>query len=375
MVLVLVDLAAGEPLVEDLHRVAPIRGGPAGALVPRNSATTATTTNAQNATMAMVMTIQPPQPMPSWYQPIIVLSSFASLGGSTVAPPPRASRSRSCEGLLKKPRRPGLADGSRGPGCHHGGMGDDVSGGRDGRGGPAAGARPQSGLRAMVVEDETQLAGLIGSYLERDGFEVSLVHDGHEAVATAREVDPDVVVLDLGLPSLDGVEVCRQLRTFSDAYVVMLTARSDEVDTLIGLSVGADDYMTKPFSPRELVARVQAMLRRPRPPGSATDALEGREPSVRWSSTPWVATCGSTGSRWRSPAPSSTCSPPCPSGRGWRSAAASSSTPCGARPGSATSTWSTCTSATCAASSATTPPQGRFVRTVRGVGYRMGTGQ
>ena len=87
----------------------------------------------------------------------------------------------------------------------------------------------------------------------------------------AREVDPDVIVLDLGLPGLDGVEVCRQVRTFSDAYVVMLTARSDEVDTLIGLSVGADDYMTKPFSPRELVARVQAMLRRPRTVGAAPE--------------------------------------------------------------------------------------------------------
>ena len=75
-------------------------------------------------------------------------------------------------------------------------------------------------------------------------------------MARAREVDPDIVVLDLGLPGQDGLEVCRQLRTFSDAYVVMLTARSDEVDTLIGLSVGADDYLTKPFSPRELVARL-----------------------------------------------------------------------------------------------------------------------
>ena len=127
--------------------------------------------------------------------------------------------------------------------------------------------RPQSGLRAMVVEDETSLAALLGHYLERDGFEVSVVHDGLEAVDLAREVDPDIVVLDLGLPGLDGVEVCRQLRTFSDAYVVMLTARSDEVDTLIGLSVGADDYMTKPFSPRELMARIQVMLRRPRPLG------------------------------------------------------------------------------------------------------------
>jgi DNA-binding response OmpR family regulator len=126
----------------------------------------------------------------------------------------------------------------------------------------------------MVVEDETELAALVGSYLDRDGFEVTLSHDGAQAVTVAREVDPDVIVLDLGLPGLDGIEVCRRLRTFSDAYVVMLTARSDEVDTLIGLSVGADDYMTKPFSPRELIARVQAMLRRPRPLGEAASRAE-----------------------------------------------------------------------------------------------------
>jgi DNA-binding response OmpR family regulator len=77
-------------------------------------------------------------------------------------------------------------------------------------------------------------------------------------------VGPDVIVLDLGLPGIDGVEVCRQVRTFSDAYIIMLTARAEEIDKLIGLSVGADDYLTKPFSPRELVARVRAMLRRPR---------------------------------------------------------------------------------------------------------------
>lgn len=118
--------------------------------------------------------------------------------------------------------------------------------------------------RAMVVEDEEALASLVASYLERDGFEVTAVGDGAAAVDLARTVDPDVVVLDLGLPSLDGVEVCRRLRTFSDAYIVMLTARADEVDTLIGLSVGADDYMTKPFSPRELSARIQARMRRPR---------------------------------------------------------------------------------------------------------------
>src|SRR5439155_4404976 len=85
-----------------------------------------------------------------------------------------------------------------------------------------------------------------------------------EALAAARGFAPDVVVLDIGLPGMDGVEVCRRLRTFSDAYVVMVTGRREEVDKLVGLSVGADDYVTKPFSPRELVARIRAMLRRPR---------------------------------------------------------------------------------------------------------------
>ena len=118
--------------------------------------------------------------------------------------------------------------------------------------------------RALVVDDEQPLARLVAGYLERDGFEVGLAFDGPTAVALARERDPDVVVLDLGPPGLDGVEVCRQVRTFSDAYVVMLTARAEEVDTIVGLSVGADDYVTKPFRPRELVARIQAMLRRPR---------------------------------------------------------------------------------------------------------------
>jgi DNA-binding response OmpR family regulator len=151
-----------------------------------------------------------------------------------------------------------------------GGMDSDVGDPR--APGQAAGtAKPASGLRALVVEDETSLARVLGSYLEREGFETTLAHDGLQAVLTARDVDPDVVVLDLGLPSLDGVEVCRQIRTFSDAYVVMLTARSEEVDTLIGLSVGADDYITKPFSPRELMARIQAMLRRPRTPREAED--------------------------------------------------------------------------------------------------------
>jgi DNA-binding response OmpR family regulator len=116
----------------------------------------------------------------------------------------------------------------------------------------------------LVVDDEEPLARLVGSYLERDGFEVALAFDGVTGIDRARSVDPDIVVLDLGLPGVDGLEVCRAVRTFSDCYLIMLTARSDEVDKLVGLSVGADDYMTKPFSPRELLARVHVMLRRPR---------------------------------------------------------------------------------------------------------------
>jgi DNA-binding response OmpR family regulator len=118
--------------------------------------------------------------------------------------------------------------------------------------------------RVLVVDDEQSLAKVVASYLQSDGHEVECVFDGPTAVAAARRADPDVVVLDLGLPGLDGIEVCRQIRTFSDCYVLMLTARDDEVDKLVGLGVGADDYVTKPFSPRELVIRVRVLLRRPR---------------------------------------------------------------------------------------------------------------
>jgi DNA-binding response OmpR family regulator len=122
----------------------------------------------------------------------------------------------------------------------------------------------QPTFRALVVDDEAPLAEVVASYLEREQFEASVAANGTDAIAVARELDPDVVILDLGLPGIDGLEVCRQLRTFSDAYVVMLTARDTEIDTVLGLTVGADDYVTKPFSPRELVARIRAMLRRPR---------------------------------------------------------------------------------------------------------------
>ena len=115
----------------------------------------------------------------------------------------------------------------------------------------------------------------------REMFDVTLAHNGADALSLAREIDPDVVVLDLALPGIDGLEVCRQLRTFSDAYVVMLTARDTELDTIVGLSVGADDYVTKPFSPRELVARIRAMLRRPRTVASPVNATAATAPLAR----------------------------------------------------------------------------------------------
>lgn len=128
-------------------------------------------------------------------------------------------------------------------------------------------------VRVLVVDDEETIVDLVRGYLVREGWEVAAVDDGRAALAAVRDAAPDVVVLDLMLPGLDGIEVCRQLRTFSDAYVIMLTARSEEIDRIVGLSVGADDYLTKPFSPRELVARIKALLRRPR--AAATRAQMG----------------------------------------------------------------------------------------------------
>ncbi|MEB2529080.1 DNA-binding response regulator [Kocuria rosea] len=127
--------------------------------------------------------------------------------------------------------------------------------------GSDAGTRPE---RVLVVDDEKPLAQMVATYLTRAGYAVDLAHTGPEAVETARGQAPDVVVLDLGLPGMDGIEVCRRIRGFSECYVLMLTARGDEEDKLAGLVAGADDYITKPFSVRELVARVAAVLRRPR---------------------------------------------------------------------------------------------------------------
>lgn len=120
--------------------------------------------------------------------------------------------------------------------------------------------------RILVVDDENSIRDLVRSYLTAEGFEVSEAGDGLAAVDAVRRAKPDLVILDVRLPGQDGIDALREIRTFSDVHVIMLTARADETDKLIGLSVGADDYMTKPFSPRELVARVKAVLRRMRGP-------------------------------------------------------------------------------------------------------------
>jgi two-component system, OmpR family, response regulator BaeR len=118
--------------------------------------------------------------------------------------------------------------------------------------------------RVLVVEDEPKLAALVGDYLQASGYAWHWVADGRDAIPTIRAQQPDLVVLDLMLPGRDGLDICRELRSFSDVPIVMLTAKVDEIDRLLGLELGADDYICKPFSPREVVARIKAILRRAR---------------------------------------------------------------------------------------------------------------
>jgi len=116
--------------------------------------------------------------------------------------------------------------------------------------------------RILVVDDEPKIVRLVRDYLEHAGFAVSVARDGREALMRARTDPPDLVVLDLGLPNVDGLDVTRSLRRDTSLPIIILTARDDETDKVLGLELGADDYVTKPFSPRELVARVRAVLRR-----------------------------------------------------------------------------------------------------------------
>ncbi len=116
--------------------------------------------------------------------------------------------------------------------------------------------------RILIIDDESSIHNVLSAYLKAEGYEFQSAYDGPEGLETARSFKPDIIVLDVMLPGMDGIELLAKLRRESNVYVIMLTARSGETDKIVGLSVGADDYLTKPFSPRELVARIKAALRR-----------------------------------------------------------------------------------------------------------------
>jgi DNA-binding response OmpR family regulator len=128
----------------------------------------------------------------------------------------------------------------------------------------------------LIVEDDKNTAALIKTYMEKEGFQAVVVNDGEEALKMIKTANPGFVILDIMLPKMDGWEVCRRLRGFSDVPVLMLTAREEEIDRVLGLSLGADDYVVKPFSPRELLERVKAILRRARPVESQKAKLLSR---------------------------------------------------------------------------------------------------
>ena len=144
---------------------------------------------------------------------------------------------------------------------------------------------------AVVVEDDADIAEVIGSLLDQVGFEVQIVGTGADALTVIRDTRPDLVTLDLTLPDFDGVEVCRQIRTVSDCYVMVVSARTAEVDRLVGLEVGADDFLSKPFSLRELQARVAALFRRPR----SVDGLPPAPVPVEATSSVPVSSAGVVG--------------------------------------------------------------------------------
>ena len=123
--------------------------------------------------------------------------------------------------------------------------------------------------KALVVEDDEDIRALIEFTLSTQGFDVVAVDSGLAGVEAVRDLQPDLITLDIGLPGIDGIEACRRIRQISDAYVVMITSRDDEIDRLLGLETGADDFIAKPFSARELKARVNAMFRRPRASSAA----------------------------------------------------------------------------------------------------------
>lgn len=125
----------------------------------------------------------------------------------------------------------------------------------------------------LIVEDDSKISSLVGVYLQREGFRTAFAYDGASALDMITKISPELIVLDLMLPSMDGWQICRKLREYSNVPIVILSARGEEAERVLGLSLGADDYIVKPFSPRELVERVKAVLRRARPDGAAPSGV------------------------------------------------------------------------------------------------------
>ena len=135
--------------------------------------------------------------------------------------------------------------------------------------------------KILVVDDEKKIVNLIRAYLEHDGYQVVEAYDGKQALIVFQREKPDLIILDIMLPELDGIEVCRQIRKYSEVPIIMLTAKDEDTDKIVGLELGADDYLTKPFSPRELVARIKAIFRRAHPqkqPSSSTEPIISGSP-------------------------------------------------------------------------------------------------
>ena len=239
---------------------------------------------------------------------------------------------------------------------------------------PARQAEMPDSSTILLVDDEDSVQKLLTYPLERDGFRVVQARDGEEALARFAEEPVDLVVLDIMLPKLDGLEVCKRLRATSSVPIIMLTARDDELDKVLGLELGADDYITKPFSIREFRSRVRALLRRAPAPAARRRASRrgrsrrtasrstsragvgrGRRPARRSSRTSSSSSCA----RWRR-SPGRVFTPP--------DAARSRS---GATPTTASRARSTSTSGTCARSSSRTRSEPELILTVRGVGYRF----
>ncbi len=163
--------------------------------------------------------------------------------------------------------------------------------------------------RILVIDDDAELCELLQDYLGREGFALDAANDGVGGLDRALSGAYGLVILDVMLPGLSGFEVLRRLRERSRVPVLMLTARGEDVDRIVGLEMGADDYLPKPFNPRELVARIRAVQRRAALPGEGggEPAPSPASPWATWNSTPEAAACGGAGSRWSSPRSSSPC--------------------------------------------------------------------